>query len=292
MILRKSIVVRSSALGAKMCLRFFLIPVLAVCFGLLVVSVQAKDAPVINAIVLFDGPNGPAYVQISGLMINAKTELRGCDGVSKFDKKTYDKLPKIQLQGATSLERGQNGVLSLISASGTVCLVPSGLKFDKNAEFTTSEAADQAALQGTVVGASANQPLEVPAVKPGLRLVFVPAPDTELAEYLRAERAHSIPGWREFLSRYDSSPHTADAKKNLAALFDEAAETAFTEYQKSVAARQPDLAHLKRALAQAGQANHLLQGYPPALKMMAQVRTQVDKLIESDRAELKAYRKA
>src|SRR5947209_9557829 len=283
---------RSAALVSRIAPRFRHILAAASCAGLLAVSVQAKDAPPINAIALFDGPNGSAYVQINGLMINSKTELRVCDGVSKFDKKTYDKMPKTQLQGAASLERGDNGVLSLATASGTACVVPSGLKFDKNAEFTTSEAADQAVLQGSVIGASAKQALELPAVKPGLRLVFVPAPDTEFAEYLRAERAHSIPGWREFLSRYDSSPHTADAKKNLAALFDEAAEAAFAEYQKSVAAHQPDLAHLKRALAQAAQANHLLQGDPPALKMMAQVRNQVDKLIESDRAELKAYRKA
>ncbi|HEV2961528.1 MAG TPA: hypothetical protein VG649_06865 [Candidatus Angelobacter sp.] len=286
---------RSATFGPRKHLWLFQILVVAFCFGLLAVSVQAKDAPPINAIALFDGPNGPAYVQINGLMINAKTELRVCDGVAKLDKKTYDKLPKIQLQGATSLERGQNGVLSLAGAPGapgTSCVVPSGLKFDKNAEFTTSEAADQATLQGTVVSASAKQALELPAVKPGLRLVFVPAPDTELAEYLRAERAHSIPGWREFLVRYDSSPHSAEAKKNLAALFDEAGEVAFAEYQKSVAAHQPDLAHLKRAIAQAAQANHLLQGDPSAVKILAQVRGQLDKLIESDRVELKAYRKA
>ncbi|HEV3041947.1 MAG TPA: hypothetical protein VHA33_29570 [Candidatus Angelobacter sp.] len=276
-------------MAPRFVLRFFLV---AACFASLAASTVAKDAPPINAIAVFDGANGPAYVQISGLLINAKTELRVCDGVAKFDKKTYDKLPKTQLQGATSLERGQNGALSLASAPGTVCVVPSGLKFDKSAEFTTSEAADQATLQGSVVGASAKQALELPPVKPGLRLVFVPAPDAELAEYLRAERAHSIAGWREFLAHYDSSPHVTDAKKNLAALYDEAGDAAFAEYLKSVDAHHPDLAQLKQALTQAAQANLLLQGHPPALRMIAQVRGQLDKLIESDRTDLKAYRKA
>ncbi|HEV2989571.1 MAG TPA: hypothetical protein VG759_14105 [Candidatus Angelobacter sp.] len=276
-------------LGSGISLRFFL---LAACFASLAAPTLAKDAPPINAIAVFDGPNGPAYVQISGLLINAKTELRVCDGVSRFDKKIYDKLPKIQLQGATSLERGQNGVLSLASASGTVCVVPSGLKFDKSAEFTTSDAADQAILQGTIAGASAKQALEIPPVKPGLRLVFVPAPDTELAEFLRAERAQSIAGWRDFLSHYDSSPHVADAKKNLATLHDEAGEKAFAEYLKSSDAHHPDLAQLKQALAQTAQASHLLPGHAPAVEMNALVRGQLDKLIESDRAQLKAYRKA
>ncbi len=283
---------RSAAFVSRIAPRFRYILEAAVFAGLLAVSVQAKDAPPINAIALFDGPNGSAYVQINGLMINAKTELRVCDGVSKFDKKTYDKMPKTQLQGATALERGENGVLSLTTASGTACVVPIGLKFDKNAEFTTSEAADQAVLQGSVIGASAKQALELPAVKPGLRLVFVPAPDTELAEYLRAERAHSVAGWREFLVRYDSSPHSGDAKKSLATLYAEAGQEAFVEYQKSLAAHQPDLTVLKRALAQAAQANHQLQGFPAAVKLAADIRGQLDKFIESDRTELKAYRKA
>jgi tetratricopeptide (TPR) repeat protein len=285
---------RSAAFGPRKSpyTSFFQLLVAACCLGLLAVSARAKEAPPIIAIALFDSPNGQAYVQINGLMLNSKTELRVCDGVPKFDKKTYDKLPKTQLQGATSLERGQDGVLILASASGSVCVVPSGLKFDKNAEFTTSEAADQALLQGAVIGASAKQSSDLPALKPGVRLVFVPAPDTELAEYLRAERTHTVAGWREFLVRYDSSPHAGEAKKNLAALFEEAGESAFDEYQKSVTAHRPDLTHLKRAHGQAEQAIHTLEGHPPALKLIAQIRGQLDKLIESDRAELRAYRKA
>src|SRR5437588_9281030 len=120
MILRELTIARSAAFGPrKTCIPFFQLLVAACCFGLLAVSAQAKEAPPIIAIALFDSPNGQAYVQINGLMLNGKTEVRVCDGVPKFDKKTYDKLPKTQLQGATSLERGQDGVLVLASASGS-----------------------------------------------------------------------------------------------------------------------------------------------------------------------------
>ncbi|HXB21037.1 MAG TPA: hypothetical protein VNV88_06640 [Candidatus Solibacter sp.] len=285
---------RSTAFGTRKSLRipFFQVLAAACCLGLVAVPLHAKEASPVLAIAVFDGPNGAAYVQINGLMINGKTELRVCDGISKFDKKTYDKLPKVQLQGANSLERGQDGVLVLASASGSACVVPSGLKFEKNAEFTNAEAADQAILQGAVIGASAKQASELPLMKPGVRLVFVPSPDTELAEYLRAERTHTVAGWREFLVRYDSSPHTAEAKKNMAALFEEAGESAFADYQKSVAAHQPDLAPLKQAQGQAEQASHAVEGYPAAQKLLALIHSELDKFTESDRAELHAYRKA
>jgi hypothetical protein len=262
------------------------------CLGIFVICAQAKEASTVNAIVLLDGPGGPAYVQISGLMLNGKTELRVCDGVAKIDKKTYDRLPKIQLTGATSLERRADGVLMLAVQPAPVCVVPSNLRFEKNSELTLTEAADQAALQGTVVGTSAKQSSELPVFKAGMRLVFVPAPDTELAEYLRAQRANSIAGWRDFLVRYDSSPHTLEAKKSLAALFEEAAESAFGEYKKSAAANAPDFAQLKRAQGQAEQASHIVEGHPAASKLMEQIRGELDKLLASDRGELQAYKKA
>src|SRR5438046_10143579 len=109
MILREFTMARSAAFGSQKNLWFLQVVVVAFCFGLLAVSAPAKDAPPINAIALFDGANGPAYVQINGLLINAKTGLRVCDGVSKFDTKPYDKRTQTPLQGATSLERGGYG---------------------------------------------------------------------------------------------------------------------------------------------------------------------------------------
>src|SRR5215470_15170334 len=157
-------------------------------FLLLCISAAAKDTPV-SAIVLFDGPNGPAYVQVSNLTLNNKTEVRVCEGVAKFDKRAYDALPRMQLAGATSLERTSAGALALTADSKATCVVPSNLRFDRNAELTPADAAEQAFLQGTLVGADAAAGL--PAFKPGVKLVFVAAPDAELAEYLAAQRANT-----------------------------------------------------------------------------------------------------
>src|SRR5258708_1744775 len=101
-------------------------------------SMQAANTRT-TAIALFDASDGPAYVQISGVMLNGKTELRMCDGVKKIDKRNYEMLFKAQLAGPSSLERGDDGVLRLVVNSKPVCVVPGSLKFDKKAEFTPAE---------------------------------------------------------------------------------------------------------------------------------------------------------
>src|SRR5947209_7362036 len=172
--------------------------------SILHLAMPAKEVP-ITAIALYDGHSGPAYIHITGLLLNGKTELRVCDGVPKIDKRTYDTLPRTQLTGATTLERGADGVLMLTSANAKpMCVVPSNLKFERNAEFTPSEAAEQATLLGTPVSSSVPN-AGLPAFKPGMRLVLVAAPDDELAQFLIAQRANSIKGWQEFLGRYGSS---------------------------------------------------------------------------------------
>src|SRR5436305_1208145 len=232
--------------------------VLALCFS---VVAKENDATPVNAIVVFDAPSGPAYVQVSGLMLNGKTELRVCDGVPKFDKRAYDLLPRIQLTGATSLERGKDGVLKLVvNGSNPICVVPSGLKFTGNVEFTPADAAEQAIMQGTLVSASVPQP-GLPALKPGVQLVFVAASDIELAEYLRVQRTNTLNDWQNFLRQYSSSPHAANARNAIAGIIEHSAESTFSQYQKSAAARQPDLALLKQAREQAQEANRTVSGY-------------------------------
>jgi len=177
----------------------------------------AKDVP-LTAIVLFDGTNGAAYVQITGVMLNGKTELRNCNGTSKTDRTSYGKLPKVQLKGAISLELDAGGVLILTTGKGSTCVVPANFRFENKAGLTPAEVAARTTLQGNVLSASASQPSELPALKPGVRLVFVTAPDTELAEFLRAQRARSTVVWLDFLSRYGSSSRVAEAKRTLAGL--------------------------------------------------------------------------
>ena len=254
-------------------------------------SVQAKDVP-LTAIALFDGPNGAAYVQITGVMLNGKTELRNCSSTSKIDRATYGKLPKVQLKGAISLELDADGVLMLTTGKGSTCVVPSNFRFEKNTGLTPAEIAARATLQGTVLSASANQGNELPALKPGVRLVFVTAPDTELAEFLRAQRARSTAVWLDFLSRYGSSSRAADARQTLAELFEESAELELALYRKSVATHASDLSHLKQAEQKAEQAVNAVRGYPPALKLKEQINGELESLTASNRAELQAYQKA
>src|SRR5262250_634100 len=111
--------------GLKSGWKIFLVcPLLA---ALVAMPLQAKENPV-TAIALFDSSSGPAYAQITGLLVNGKSELRVCDGAPKFNKTGYDTLPRVQLAGAASLERGDDGKLVLSVNPKPVCVVPNNLK--------------------------------------------------------------------------------------------------------------------------------------------------------------------
>src|SRR5258708_23190941 len=204
------------------------------------ISARAKDAPA-TAVVLFDGTQGAAYVQITALTLNGKTEVRICDGVSRFDKNAYNALPRAPLKGATSLQRGADGVLTLTVNAKSLCVVPSSLRFDKKSELTPAEAAEQAVLQGTPVSSSAVAPA-IPALKPRVQLVFVAAPDVELADFLRAQRANTVKDWQDFLVRHPSSRRLAGARNAMAGLPQHAAGAAFSPHKKSTGARPQGLA--------------------------------------------------
>ncbi len=266
---------------------------LAACLVLLAVAVVpafAKEATV-NAIMLFDGPTGPAYVHVTGVLINGKTELRVCDAATKFDKRAYDAMPRAQIVGAASLERNADGVLLLTTGNApAVCVVPSNLKFDKTASFSPVEAAEQGVLQATVLAPTGQDGGALPAFKPGVKLVFVTAPDTELAEYLRAQRANTIAGWRDYLVRYNGDTHANDARNALASIFMQGAEQAFSEYHRQGGLR--DFPHLKQAQQQAEQAVATVPGYPTAQTLLEQIRHELDFALGVARKELEAYRKA
>jgi hypothetical protein len=250
---------------------------------------SAKDAPLV-AIALFDGLKGPAYVQLTAITLNGKTELRVCDGIPKIDKKTYDVLPRVQILGASSLSRGADGLLTLTVNNKSLCVVPSNLRFDKTAEFTPSEAADQAVLQATPVSSSLPD-VGLPAVKPGLQLIFVSAPDAEFAEFLRAQRANSINDWQDFISHYPASARVASARNAMADIHERTAEADFAQYRKSAAASKPDLVLLKHSYEAAQAAMRAVSGYRPAFDLMSSIAGELDALLEQDRTELNAFRK-
>jgi tetratricopeptide (TPR) repeat protein len=254
------------------------------------ISARAKDAPAI-AVVVFDGTQGAAYVQITALTLNGKTEVRICDGVARFDKNAYNAFPRAPLKGATSLQRSADGVLTLTVNAKSLCVVPSSLRFDKKPELTPAEAAEQAVLQGIPVSSSALD-LAIPALKPRVQLVFVTAPDVELADFLRAQRANTVKDWQDFLVRHPSSRRLAGAQNAMAGLHLQDAEAAFAQYKKSSSARKQDIAMLRQASTEAQAANQASAGYDPAIKLMDTIGRELDNMLEADRTRLQTFQKA
>ena len=254
-------------------------------------SVGAKEPPV-NAIELYDGPNGAAYVQISEFMINGKAELRACGAAERIDKSAYGKLAKVPLSGATTLERGADGVMKITRDSVATCVVPANLKLEKNEGSTPAELAELAVVQGHVVASS---PAGVDAPQPmkrGVKIQFVAEPDTELAEYLRAERANSIAGWRDYLGRYPTAAHVGQAKQALAALLVKEGEDHLAAYRKSAGSAAPAYAELKAAKMRADEARDLAPSSATALKLRDDVRGELGTITEKSRAEFQSYKAA
>jgi hypothetical protein len=254
------------------------------------VTTYAKDAS-LTAVVLFDGPQGAAYVQITEAMLNGKTEVRICDGVSRLDKNTYNGLPRATIAGANSLQRGTDGVLTLTANGKSVCVVPSNLKFERTAELTPAEAAEQAVIRGTLVPSSARDAL-IPPFKPGVKLVFIAAPDVELADFLRAQRANTIRYWEDFLTRYPSSEHRPSAQNAVAGFHQETAEAAFAQYRSSSGANTQDIAPLRQSYLEAQAASQVSPAYKPALQLINNIGRELDNLARADQIRLEAYRKA
>jgi hypothetical protein len=253
------------------------------------ITTYAKDAS-LTAVVLFDGPQGAAYVQITEAELNGKIEVRSCDGVPRLDKNIYNGLPRASLAGANSLQRGANGVLTLTVNGKSICVVPSLLKFDRSAELTPAAAAEQAIIRGTPVSSSPRDAI-IPEFKPGVKLMFIAAPDAELADFLRAQRANTVRDWDDFLTRYPSSERRASAQDAIAGFHQMAAEIAFAQYQSSSGKTQ-DIAMLQQAYSEAQTASQSSPGYKPAARLVDGIGRELDNLARPDQTRLQAYRKA
>jgi hypothetical protein len=254
------------------------------------IATHAKDAS-LTAVVLFDGSQGAGYVQITDAELNGKIEVRACDGISRLDKNIYNGLPRASLAGASSLQRGTDGVLRLTANGKSVCVVPSNLKFEHNVEFTAAEAAEQAVIRGALVSASPRDAV-IPAFKRGVQVVFIAAPDGELADFLRAQRANTLRDWQDFLTQYPSSSRRAVVQNALAGFHQEMAEAALAKYQSSGGAKAQDIATLREACLQAQAASQLSPGFRPALQFVDGIDRELDNLARPDQVRLQAYRKA
>ena len=255
-------------------------------------SLQSKDVP-LTAIELFDGPNGAAFVQVTDLLINGKAEVRSCGGATQINKSNYGKLLKVPINSSvTSLERDAKGTMNLTRGSGSECVVPSNFKFEKDESLTPAQLADRAALQGHVLSSSPAGTTAVPAFKPGVKIVFVAAPDTELGEYLRAVRADSIAQWQDYLSRYAKAVHTDAAKQALAALLLKEGEEALAAYRGSASSNSPAYPNLRTAYLRADQVHELVPASEGAAKLHDSVRSELVLINDKGLAELQAYRQA
>lgn len=252
----------------------------------------AKDKP-LTGIVLFQSDGGPAYVQVTDLLLNGKTEVYVCAGNESLDNNSYKKLPKTPLSQAVSLEREASGVLTMTTASGSSCVLPVNLKLEKKQNFALKELAEMAVLQSRLLTKSSNAP-ELPPqqLKVGTRIQFVPAADVELAEYLRASRAQTIPLWTEYLKQYSASTHAAEARTGLAMLITAEAETELDYYQKTIAEKSPNYERLSRGRVKLEESRRVLPTFAKAEAAARELNQQIQIILDAAKNEIAAYLKS
>jgi hypothetical protein len=267
----------------------------ALCLGCLATAAWAKE-PSLTAIELYDGPTGSAYLHIADVLINGKAEMRECPSpeTATIDKSTYGKLAKLTLATDGVLERGTDGVLRYSSGNAQpVCVLPVNVKFEHKASYAPSELADFAVLKAVPLSpAGTAAPPEVPPLKKGVKLVFVVAPDTELAEFLLAQRTSQISGWQNYLAKYPSASHSGSAKGALALLYVAAGQASLGAYEKSSAATAPSYADLKNAKLQADLAHSLAAQLDSNTKLETGIRDKLAAITDSGRSELDSYHAA
>jgi hypothetical protein len=256
-------------------------------------SLAMAKEPGLTAIELYDGPAGASYLELSEVLINGKVEMRECASVQATDKSSYSKLPKLTLAVDGILERGADGVLRYSSnEKASVCVVPVNVKFEKKAIYSRSQMADFAVLTGNPITAPGETAAGAAPLNAGVKLIFVAAPDVELAEFLRAQRASEIKSWQNYLSRFRAAPHAEQAKLALTLLYVAAGKASMDAYQKSESSPTPSYSDLKDAKAQADQAHAILPHLASYEKLEEEIRSKLSVLAEKGRDELNSYHAA
>jgi hypothetical protein len=247
----------------------------------------------LNAIELYDGRSGAAYVQLTNFFINDKLELRQCTSGEAIDHSAYGKLNKVVMAPGGTLERGADGILRYSTGGGQgICVVPENVKFDHGTAYSPSELADQANPTGSPTGPSTENVSLPPPIKKGVTIVLVATLNTETADFLRAKRASDITIWQAFITRYPSTSHLADAKSALALLYVQAGQTSLAAWLKSSALGKPSYTDLKNARAQADLAVATKPSLDSAGKLTADVSGQLTNLTNQAVSELNAWHTA
>ncbi len=246
----------------------------------------------LSAIEVYPTAGSQAYVQIEDFSLNAKNEVRLCNGAAKIDKESYSKLSRLTLTPGMTLERDRNGVLMLTRGAQPECAVPGNLKLDKSEGLTPAEFAEKASLLGHVVSKSDKSAGTIAPFAAGVKIVLVKAPDNELAEFLCAQRANTIDTWKTYLVRFPASPHGADAKSSLAHLYLQDGNKALEAFKASATGATPDYDKLqaaRHALDAAQLADSSAAGEDALAKG---IDRQVAELDRSAQEELTLYRDA
>jgi hypothetical protein len=245
----------------------------------------------LTAIEVYPGANGMAYEQIAGFVMNGKNEVYVCPPSAEWDKSAYRKLNKVVLATGMSLERNEKGVLMLTQVSAApVCVVPGNLKFEKGEALTPSGLADKATMEGSVLPASDPQQTQVFPLKVGVKITFVDAPNQELAEFLRAEKAGDVAAWTSFLGKGGTEQHTHFAKKALAQLYVDSARSSLTAFESSKNGTDPQYAKLKIAREMTDKARALVPDSSDALTLNEKIHADVIELSKLAMQRLDLYR--
>lgn len=281
-------------LGNRKTTRIGYVLLLALFLSFSVWQARAKE-PALTAIMLYDTPDGVSYLQVTGVLINGKLEMRHCSQCSAapLDKSSYGKLQKFFLAPGMTLSRGEDGVLRVSSGDEAAePVAPANLKFEGGHALTAQQLADQAVLKATSLGGPDGNAAAVPVLGKKVTLIFVSAPNTELAEYLRAKRAADIPGWKAYLGKYGTSSHATDARAALSALHVEAGRMSLSQYVKGVSAGAPAYEVLRAAKVSSDSAKLAYRETPDQAQLEAAVNAELAKIVEREHSELVQYHDA
>ncbi|HEV2324993.1 MAG TPA: hypothetical protein VGS10_13670 [Terracidiphilus sp.] len=265
---------------------------LFLCVSIFPVTLAYAKTPGLTAIEIYPGNNGQNVAQIAGFILNGKNQVYSCIGTKPIDKKEYQKLGRVTLETGMSLERNAQGVLMLSNAPQSGCVVPGNLKLNKDDVLSPSSLADRAEVVGNVLAGSDPPASQIPALKPGVLLVFVATPNTELANYLRAQRQGDIGGWKRYLAADAGGSHVPDARKALCVLYQQQADAHLRAWQQSVSKGKLEFTSLKEAKDAADLAAAQVPDDSGVAGLEMKIDAQVLDLSRQAEARLKLYQTA
>lgn len=247
----------------------------------------------LTVIEIYPAHDGQSVLQIADFVMNGKNEVYLCPPGTGIEKNDYHKLTKVTLAAGMTLERDAKGILMLSQGTDApACSVPANLKLDRSGTFSLSELADKAILEGRVLTSSEQPAPQIMPLKPDVKLVFVPGPDQELSEYLRAERVGGAQAWQDFLAKNPAGQHASDAKKSLATLYIKAAASDLQAFETSKATDNPGYTKLEESRQLVDKALVLVPSDDRAKDLDKKVHTEIVTLSSSALSRLKLYEQA